>query len=461
MRECPTVKLLLVEASERDSVFVRNLLSAMTSLRPRMNWARTVQDARELLCDASFDLLLVDADVCHADTLAVLSRAVAPRELAPVILLGDANPSLASRETALLGAADYVSKHGLETGTLERSIRYVLRQPRPRPLGEAEPYLQATLDALSHPLALLAKDGKVLVVNQAWRSLMAREQPATEEGLVEGAPATVGSNIMAFFEGPDRESRDLCQGIQEVLQGARDSFEKGHCGLDSTSGGRWVWRAMRLRSASPLRAVLHCEEAAAGNSRPLPSGDKTQWFPGIAEPPPPVVETPYDALTGLAHREHLLERLDQATDAARRYDQPLSLCVLKIDGLGKINDAHGRFAGDRVLQGLAQILKVELRGPDLAGRCHGDELCALFVNTRARDASAAVARLKARFEEPRFESEDKSRFQVNVFFGLVDLTDSHCNGRELMRTARKVAQRALALGRSPVMVLEDEVDPEL
>jgi PleD family two-component response regulator len=55
-------------------------------------------------------------------------------------------------------------------------------------------------------------------------------------------------------------------------------------------------------------------------------------------------------MTGLANRRALHARLGGEWLRARRYDSPLSLLLVDVDGLMQINDEHGHATGDEVLR---------------------------------------------------------------------------------------------------------------
>jgi diguanylate cyclase (GGDEF)-like protein len=82
-----------------------------------------------------------------------------------------------------------------------------------------------------------------------------------------------------------------------------------------------------------------------------------------------------DELTGLTNRRgfqlHLADRRRNGALAHR------GLLLIDCDRFKAINDAHGHLAGDRVLQGVANILRSAAGPDDLACRIGGDEFCML------------------------------------------------------------------------------------
>jgi len=84
-----------------------------------------------------------------------------------------------------------------------------------------------------------------------------------------------------------------------------------------------------------------------------------------------------DPLTGLANRRAVDDRLDAALDRHRTDGTVVSLVVVDVNGLKRINDDRGHEAGDRALVHFAALLAASagLLPGSLAGRSGGDEFC--------------------------------------------------------------------------------------
>ena len=106
-------------------------------------------------------------------------------------------------------------------------------------------------------------------------------------------------------------------------------------------------------------------------------------------------EARHDSLTGLANRRAFHERLAIELSRAHRYDQPLSLCLLDLDGFRRVNDRLGHMAGDEVLRGVARLID-ESRVADDAFRIGGDEFAILMPQTEPAEARLAAGRLAER-----------------------------------------------------------------
>ncbi|NMB68637.1 MAG: PAS domain-containing protein [Chloroflexi bacterium] len=98
----------------------------------------------------------------------------------------------------------------------------------------------------------------------------------------------------------------------------------------------------------------------------------------------------HDALTGLHNRFFFDEELSRLEENHR---QPISVLMLDMDGLKKINDSFGHFAGDEALRRVARLVRSCLRGEDLVARLGGDEFAVLLPNTRQRERDRIIARM--------------------------------------------------------------------
>src|SRR5437016_13193852 len=81
-------------------------------------------------------------------------------------------------------------------------------------------------------------------------------------------------------------------------------------------------------------------------------------------------------------------RLYEEVSRAARYQQPLSLILLDLDGFKAINDRWGHGAGDDVLKQVVQLLASQSRRDSVVARYGGDEFTATLPATTK--AAAAV-----------------------------------------------------------------------
>ncbi|WP_153305857.1 sensor domain-containing protein [Desulfogranum mediterraneum] len=86
----------------------------------------------------------------------------------------------------------------------------------------------------------------------------------------------------------------------------------------------------------------------------------------------------FDTLTGLANRNLLDNRLQQAIIMARRSEEELALLFLDLDNFKEINDTLGHVVGDTVLKRLGRRISGCVREVDTVARIGGDEYVVLL-----------------------------------------------------------------------------------
>jgi len=100
-----------------------------------------------------------------------------------------------------------------------------------------------------------------------------------------------------------------------------------------------------------------------------------------------------DGLTGLANHHTLYENLEKELWRSRRYGGHISLIMVDIDNLKKINDAYGHRAGDKVIRMIGNKLRECIRHIDTAARYGGDEFAVILPNTSLVDAVVVAERM--------------------------------------------------------------------
>jgi len=95
----------------------------------------------------------------------------------------------------------------------------------------------------------------------------------------------------------------------------------------------------------------------------------------------------HDALTGVANRALLLDRLGAALTAAAG----VAVLFVDVDDLKLLNDSFGHDAGDRLLVSVAQRMLDVLRPTDTVGRFGGDEFAVVCPGLTDRALAAQLA----------------------------------------------------------------------
>jgi two-component system cell cycle response regulator len=155
-----------------------------------------------------------------------------------------------------------------------------------------------------------------------------------------------------------------------------------------------------------------------------------------------------DPLTGVYNRRHFGERLGSELAASRRYRRPVSVVMLDIDHLSRVNETHSRSAGDEVLRNAAQVLEGLVRGGDVVARVGGDEFALLLRETDLGGAQALAERLRESVERMR-TSFGGHEIAVTATIGLaVDVPEPRegAKARDLIAGAERALERVKELG---------------
>ena len=106
-----------------------------------------------------------------------------------------------------------------------------------------------------------------------------------------------------------------------------------------------------------------------------------------------------DALTGLFNARGFARRLHLEVKRARRYQQPMSVLFLDVDGLKAINDRDGHRVGSDALRQVASVIRSEVRETDTAARWGGDEFTIVAPMTPPEAALSLADRIRSRVAE--------------------------------------------------------------
>src|SRR5690606_39138825 len=101
-----------------------------------------------------------------------------------------------------------------------------------------------------------------------------------------------------------------------------------------------------------------------------------------------------DELTGLANRRALNAALSREILRAHRTGLGPSVLHMDLKSFKAINDAYGHTVGDRVLMGVADAIRANVRTIDVAARYGGDEFMGLLIDTPQEHAEKVADRIR-------------------------------------------------------------------
>jgi diguanylate cyclase (GGDEF)-like protein len=155
-----------------------------------------------------------------------------------------------------------------------------------------------------------------------------------------------------------------------------------------------------------------------------------------------------DKLTGLFNREKFDQYLTNLIGSDEQSDTSLSLLLLDVDHFKKINDTKGHLEGDRILKGLADVLKSKMRPSDLLARWGGEEFVVVLPDTKLDSAKDFAERLRTHVEQNTIVGVN-----VSVSIGITQLTATD-NIDALLSRADKALYQAKSNGRNRIEAMQ-------
>jgi diguanylate cyclase (GGDEF)-like protein len=129
-----------------------------------------------------------------------------------------------------------------------------------------------------------------------------------------------------------------------------------------------------------------------------------------------------DPLTGCYNRRHLHEQLlETEISRAQRYRLSLTVIMCDLDHFKAVNDNHGHYGGDAVLQHFAALLQSMTReSVDSVVRYGGEEFLLILPETDLAGGQLLAERLRQNFAGAPVE-HDGQRIAVTASFGVASV----------------------------------------
>ena len=195
----------------------------------------------------------------------------------------------------------------------------------------------------------------------------------------------------------------------------------------------WGGRVWQRRNARTVRAAM---KSSAQEAARLDTQD--QMLVWLSE---------NDSLSGLYNRTRLSSCLQRGVAEADEFDQSLTVMLVDIDGLGRINERYGRSLGDSVLRDVARLLKQQVSLPDIVGRWGGKQFLIISPQRTEEQGRQLAESLRMLIEQTEFDHRET----VSVSIGVVGRKAQE-SVAELVCCLDDVLGRAKREGRNRVYV---------
>ncbi len=371
-----TVSVLLIEDDVVDEMAMLRTVTR-EGLPYRMQVARTAAQARKLLAEREFDIILADYQLPDGSAFDLMD---AFGEHLVIFVTGAWNEADAARALRL-GVHDYVIKddEGKYLQLMNYRVQTALRQRRmTRALRDGEARLQAILDHAPASISACDLQGKLILSNRQHHELAALRASSvgvsdTAVGMLPAmlTPAQAAALALAHqhehqhdHANTNAHAHATAPDNEETLthaDGTEHSYHTVHFPMPDADG--------QPQAMGTISVDITARKQAEQQIRNLAF---------------------FDPLTGLPNRRLLIDRLKQAFAASARHANHGAVFFIDLDHFKILNDTLGHDHGDMLLVEVARRLQACVRGEDTVARIGGDEFVVMAVGL-SEDARAAAS----------------------------------------------------------------------
>lgn len=163
----------------------------------------------------------------------------------------------------------------------------------------------------------------------------------------------------------------------------------------------------------------------------------------------------HDSLTGLANGPTLTRDLERALAQGTRYQHPVGMLFLDLDGFKLVNDTYGHDVGDRLLSRIADVVRRTVRDTDTVGRLGGDEFGVVLTRVGGADEAMAVAQRIIDGIESQ-SSVAGLRLDVGCSIGVALAFPGGSDAKTLLRHADAAMYQSKRRARNGVQLYRDD-----
>ncbi len=161
-----------------------------------------------------------------------------------------------------------------------------------------------------------------------------------------------------------------------------------------------------------------------------------------------------DPLTGLFNRRHMGEMLERELRRAARTATPVTVLMIDIDDFKGFNDKFGHETGDLVLREFGLLLRLQIRGGDVACRYGGEEFLLIMGDTDLPTACERAEHLRRRIAALHIRYRGQTLQRITVSIGVAAFPAHASSAAQLVSAADAALYRAKHDGRDRVVVAE-------
>jgi diguanylate cyclase (GGDEF)-like protein len=147
-------------------------------------------------------------------------------------------------------------------------------------------------------------------------------------------------------------------------------------------------------------------------------------------------------VTWLRNRRFFKDTLAQEIVRANRYNRPLSVVLLDIDGFTAFNEGYGPSMGDKLLRSVGMIMATSLAEPEVAVRYGNDEFGLILPESSRATAVAMTSKLIAQIGQVTVFGGDGPPEPVTASVAVVTYPEDGATRDELIEAAESALAEA-------------------
>lgn len=168
----------------------------------------------------------------------------------------------------------------------------------------------------------------------------------------------------------------------------------------------------------------------------------------------------HDALTGLANRRLLFDRIAHALAKAARDNAQVGVLLLDLDNFKDVNDRYGHELGDTLIQAVSERLKNAVRAGDTVARLGGDEFVVLLPEVISENEMLAAVERVLRAVDGLYPLEHHSLY-ISASIGVAVFPRDGPDAAGLLKNADTAMYRAKDSGRNRFQFFQPAMNERL
>ena len=264
------ISILLIEDMPSDAELVKRMLRN-NSILSSVEWAQSLVDAKNLIEQSQFDLILTDMGLPDSDGIETITRLMEINNRLPIIALTGRDDDEIGLEAIRAGASDFIPKNTLDKIVISRAIIYTIERSR---LTETLRETNCQLEKNNERLAQMYKMSQQFVdnVSHEFRTPLTviREFAAIVRDGIDGPVTKKQSERLSTLIS---RSDDLARMVDDLLDTSRlevgllKAFRREH---DLSTIVKQVERMLRQRALGkkirieikeiPADTIVFCDE---------------------------------------------------------------------------------------------------------------------------------------------------------------------------------------------------------